>query len=331
MKKIALLAMGGTISAKGLNRTDLKDYKSGLIAGDEYLKDLPELNNLAAIDVIQIDNVSSTEINVQHWLRLKREIDSFLNDKGYDGIVITHGTNTIEETAYFLHLTVNSDKPIVLVGSQRPYTALSTDAHLNLINAIRVAIHPGSYNKGVLVALNNEINSARDVTKTDTYQLNTFHSGGVGFLGFIEPDETIEYYRSPTRLHTVESKFSQLADGVKRLPSVEIVYSYAGATGEIINHITNCGKYAGIVVAGTGAGRFSKAEEIALMKAREKGLYIVRSSRVGNGRTVGIDPYKDLRAISGDNLTPQKARILLMLSLLKLEDVSDIQNIFDTH
>lgn len=323
--------MGGTISAKGSNRIDLKDYTSGLIDGNELLQEMPEIAELAQVDVVQIDNVSSTQINETHWLTLKQDIEYYSEEKNYDGVVVTHGTSTIEETAYFLHLTVQTKKPIVFVGAQRPYTALSTDAHLNLINAFQVAIDPESYGKGVLVSLNNEINSAREVTKAHTYRLNTFHSGELGFLGMIDGNHTVKYYRTPTRRHTTTSLLNDVDWSTIEFPSVEIVYSYAGATGELIHHIVNCKKYAGIVMAGTGAGRFSKAEEEALNIARKKGLHIVRSSRVGNGRVVDISPYKHLGAISGDNLLPQKARILLMLALLKYECPTDIQHIFDTH
>src|SRR5690625_4275688 len=201
MKKIGLITMGGTISAKGTHRGDLKDYRSGLLNGEDFLKQLPELSKLANIDVFQNENISSTRINENHWVQLKNKIEHLLNENNYYGIVITHGTNTIEETAYFLHLTVNSEKPIVLVGAQRPFTALSTDAHLNLINAVRVAINPNSKSKGVMVAVNDEIHGAREVTKTNTYRLETFQSGCTGVLGFIDPDETIQYYRIPTRNH----------------------------------------------------------------------------------------------------------------------------------
>lgn len=327
MKNIALLAMGGTISAKGKNRSDLKDYRSGLLSGKDFLKHLPELSQLANIEVIQIDNISSTQINGNHWFSLKSQIDIYLNKKGFDGVVITHGTNTIEETAYFLHLTVNSKRPVVLVGAQRPFTALSTDAPLNLINAIKVAISPDSYNKGVLVAVNDEIHSAREVTKTHTYSLETFKSGEFGILGIIDPDQTVQYYREPTRSHTVHSEFSTLQD-IQVIPQVEIIYSYAGATGELIEHIVNTNKYNGIIMAGTGAGRFSKLEEEALYKARENDLAIVRSSRVGNGRVIDIAPYKKLNVISGDNLTPQKARILLILSLIKHKNLNEFRDNF---
>lgn len=329
MKKILLITLGGTISARGKNRLDLKDYRSGLIAGEFYLEDLPEIKELARVEVLDIDNISSTDINSSHWLLLKQRIELYLQEKDFDGVVITHGTNTLEETAYFLHVTVNTEKPVVLVGSQRPYTALSSDAPLNLIHAIRVAAHPDSYGKGVLVVFNQKIHSAREVTKTDTYDICGFTSGMAGCLGMIDAAHQVVYYRSPERLHTIRSEFAQMP--IHTLPAVEIVYSYAGADGTLINYIVSSGKYKGIVIAGTGAGRFSSKEKMALKKAVEQGLFVVRSNRTGNGRVLDIEPFKDLPAISGDNLNPQKCRILLALSLLKYKDVNSIQEVFQQY
>src|SRR5699024_8379805 len=199
MKRIAFFTLGGTVSAEGKSRMDLKDYTSGLIEGDYYLQQIPELANLAEIEMIPVDNVSSTEMNSNHWIRLKSEIDHYLNKENVDGAVMTHGTNTLEETAYFLHLTINSSKPVVLIGSQRPYTALSSDAQLNLFHAFKTAINPGSHGKGVLVTFNQKIHSARDVTKVDTYDLDGFQSGVMGALGYIDAAQDVVYYREPVR------------------------------------------------------------------------------------------------------------------------------------
>lgn len=329
MKKIVLITLGGTISAKGTNRLDLKDYRSGLISGEYYLEDIPEIKNLAEVEVLSIDNISSTDINSKHWLVLKEKLEFYFNEKNFDGAVITHGTNTLEETAYFLHLTLNSSKPVVLVGSQRPYTAISSDAQLNLIHAICVSTHPDSVGKGVLVAFNNKIHSAREVMKTDTYDVETFQSGQAGCIGFIDANYEVVYYRDVTRRHTKQSEFSSIK--IDELPNVEIVYSYAGANGDLINYIVSSKKYKGIVIAGTGAGRFSSGEKKAIENAIENGLFVVRSNRGGSGRVIDIEPYKDLNAISGDNLNPQKCRILLALSLLKYNDVNKIKKVFNEY
>ncbi len=329
VKKIKLIATGGTISAHHPDRTDLSNYTSGVYTGEDFLKEIPELGRVAHIDVEQLANFSSTLITPTHWLQLKKKVNKALIEENYDGVVITHGTNTLEETAYFLHLTVGSAKPVVLVGAQRPFSGLSSDAQMNLIHAIRVASSEKSIGKGVLVVLNDEISCARDVTKTNTYRLETFQSRQLGFLGYVDPDQTVQFYHSPERTHTIHSEFSTLQ--VEQLPHVEIVYSYAGTDGNLIRWLTKYGDAAGIVVAGTGAGRCSDAEEEALREARKKGIHVVLSSRVGSGRVVPIDHYKDMEAITSDNLLPQKARILLMLSLVKYNDPKQIQQLFDQY
>lgn len=329
--KVVLFTMGGTISAKGKDEIDFKDYVSGLISGPELLQEIPQIEKIAHVTIEAIDHISSTQINEQHWLTLKQKLEHYLEEKNYTGAIISHGTNTLEETAYFLHLTVNSKKPIVLVGAQRPFTAVSTDVHLNLLNAFQVAVARESIGKGVLVVMNNEIHSARDVTKGHTYRVNAFHSGELGMLGMIEADHRIQYYRSPTKKHTTTSVFKQLKSSIKKFPRIEIVYSYAGTENYLIDYIAESGRYDGFVIAGTGAGRFSKKEEEAIQRAQEKGLYIVRCSRVGNGRVVHIEPFEILNTIAGDNLLVQKARILLMLSLLKFDDIEDIEHVFSTH
>lgn len=329
--KVVLFTMGGTISAKGKNETDLKDYISGLISGTELLKEIPQIEEIAKVTIEAVDHISSTQINEQHWLTLKQQLEYYLEEKNYTGAIISHGTNTLEETAYFLHLTVNSEKPIVLVGAQRPFTALSTDVHLNLLNAFQVVTAKESIGKGVLVVMNNEIHSARDVTKGHTYRMNAFHSGDLGMLGLVEADHTVQYYRSPIKYHTTTSAFKAIDPSMLKIPKVEIIYSYAGTENHLIDYIVDSELYDGIVIAGTGAGRFSKMEEKALMRARKKGLHIVRCSRVGKGRVIDIEPFEELKAIAGDNLLVQKARILLMLSLVKFTDVKDIEQIFLTH
>lgn len=330
-KNIVLLSLGGTISARGRDETDLKDYVSGLVSGEELLKEIPQVSKWANVHPLAIDQVSSTEINEEHWVSLRETLEHYLIDGDFDGAVITQGTNTIEETAYFLHLTMNTNKPIILVGAQRPFTALSTDVHLNLLNAFQVASDPRTKRQGVIVLLNNELHSARDVTKGQTYRLQAFHSGDFGLLGVIDGEQNVEYYRQPIRKHTITSDFSKMSLSINQFPKVEIVYSYAGATNFLIDQIVQSGEYAGIVVAGTGAGRFSKTEELALIEARKQGLHVVRSSRVGKGRVVPIDAYNNLEFINGDNLIPQKARILLMLALMKYERLVDIQKVFLAH
>lgn len=329
MKHIVVIEMGGTISAKGIDRLDLKDYESGQYTGKHFLNQLPEIQNLANVSFDSFTGVSSTKITTSHWIGLRKKIIHYLNEKDVDGIVITHGTNTIEETAYFLHLTIPSHKPVVCVGAQRPFTALSSDAHLNLINAIRVAASDEAYDKGVLVVLNDEINCAREATKTNTYRLESFQSNQLGFLGYVDTDQTVQFYRTPSRKHTLNSEFSTLT--FDSLKEVEITYSYAGATGDIIRYLIMTEAYSGIVLAGTGAGLASPDELDALADAANKGIHVIRSNRVGSGRVVPIKPYEKYPFISGDNLLPQKARILLMVALLKYNNTEDIQTVFNTY
>src|SRR5690625_1905812 len=271
MKRIKVLATGGTISAHHHNRLNLRNYESGYYSVEEVLKRIPEIEKIATVDIEQMANISSTLINTSHWLSLREKVQKCVNDQQYDGVVITHGTNTVEETAYFLHLTVNSNKPIVLTGAQRPLSALSSDAPLNLLNAIKVAASDAAYEKGVLVLLNDQISSARSVSKMNTYRLETFQSLEQGYLGFIDPDDEVVFYQAPLRKHTYLSSFSTKC--FDKLPDVGIVYSYAGANGDIIKHLTKCGMK-GIVVAGTGAGRCSYDEEKAIEEARRAGVVV---------------------------------------------------------
>lgn len=329
MKHIHIIEMGGTISAQGVNRLDLKDYTSGIFHHKDFLTQIPEINEIASVSFTSFSKISSTKITSNHWIQLRQTIIDTINKNDVDGFVVSHGTSTLEETAYFLHLTVPTDKPIVFVGAQRPFTALSSDAALNLIQAIRVAASDEAIGKGVLVVLQDEISSARDVTKQSTYRLDTFQSNKHGFLGVVDTDYTVQFYREPLRKHTINSIFSSI--DFSNLPEVEIVYSYAGASNVLIDAVVDHGKYKGIVMAGTGAGLMSPDELTGLQRAAEHGLFIVRSSRVGSGRVVPIKQYEKYNFISGDDLLPQKARILLMVSLLRYNDVKQIQQIFDTY
>lgn len=326
LKQIALLGTGGTISALGENELDYKDYATGSLSLEEMVGQIPMLASLAHYSVEQISNRSSCDLDASDWLRMKERIDYYLQQKEVDGVVITHGTSTLEETAYFLHLTMNTDKPIILVGAQRPFNVIGTDAISNLHHAIRVAIAPESRGKGVLVVLNDQISSAREATKADTYRLHTFVPSPSGYLGMVDPDQTVQYYRHPVRKHTSHSEFA--TQTLTELPQVAIVYSYSGASGDLIRFLTQSKEYEGIVVAGTGAGRVTTDEEEALAYAAKQGVTVVLSSRVGNGRVVPIEKYARYPFVTADNLLPQKARILLMLALTRTNDPAVIQQYF---
>ncbi|MGQ0735321.1 MAG: asparaginase [Acidobacteriota bacterium] len=326
---VYVLATGGTISGKGATPTSLTEYRSGTLLGDELVAAVPAIADVARVRVEQVANLSSTDITIAHWLTLARRINQiFDTDPGVAGVVITHGTNTLEETAYFLNLTVRHDRPVVLVGAMRPATALSADGPLNLLSAVRTAVAPEARGKGALVVLNDEINGARDVTKTSTYRVETFQAPELGLLGYVDGDQ-VSFYRSSTRRHTASSEFDvrELAD----LPRADILYSYVEPATTLAKALVDSG-VAGIVIAGTGAGGMSSRERDALLPllALPEGRrpVIVRSSRTGSGRVVGTAEYDRLGLIPADTLSPQKARILLMLALSKTRNVNEIRRMF---
>jgi L-asparaginase len=214
--RVWVLSTGGTISGRGDTRTNLTDYRSGSVLGEQLVAAVPEIAQIADVKVEQIVNVSSTDISLDNWLTMARRINAiFAADAGVAGVVITHGTNTLEETAYFLNLTVRHDRPVVLVGSMRPSTAISADGPLNLLNGVRTALAPDARGKGALVVLNDEINAARDVTKTNTYRVETFRAPELGLLGYVDGDQ-VSFYRASTKRHTSNSEFD--VSGVSALP-----------------------------------------------------------------------------------------------------------------
>ena len=219
---VVVIATGGTIAGRGASSTSLSNYKAGALAGEELVKAVPEIKQYADVRVEQLFNVSSSDLTVANWLELANRINTiFAGDPKVAGIVVTHGTNTLEETAYFLNLTVKHDRPVVVVGAQRPATAIGSDGPLNLLNAIRTASAPEARGKGVLVVMNDEINGARDVTKTSTYRVETFRSPDFGFLGYVDADK-VSFYRASTKRHTAQSEFN--VNAATDLPKVDIVY-----------------------------------------------------------------------------------------------------------
>jgi L-asparaginase len=324
-----VLSTGGTIAGQGSSSTDLSNYKPGSISGEQLVKAVPQIAIVADIKVEQIANVSSSDLTIEHWLTLAKRIQRIIaEDPGVAGFVVTHGTNTLEETAYFLNLTVRSDKPVVLVGAMRPATAISADGPLNLLNAVRTAIAPESRGKGALIVLNDEINAAREATKTNTLRVETFRAPEFGLLGYVDEDK-VSFYRQSTKRHTINSEFDVMS--LTQLPKVSILYSYLEPDVAPIAAVTKSGAK-GIVFAGGGNGVLSTFEETALkdvlalpMASRPA---LVRSSRTGNGRVLPSNEYDPMGLIPADTLSPQKARILLMLALTKTSDVKEIRRIF---
>ena len=324
---VVVLSTGGTIAGKGAATTALSEYKAGQILGEELVAAVPEIKQYANVRVEQVVNVGSPDITIADWLTIAKRINAiFAEDANVAGVVITHGTNTLEETAYFLNLTVKHDRPVVLVGAQRPATAISADGPLNLLSAIRTAGAPVSRGKGVMVVMNDEINGAREVTKSNTYRAEAFRSGELGFLGYVDPDEVV-FYRMSTKRHTARSEFD--VSTMKELPRVDIVYSYIEPDTSPIKALQGIGAK-GIVFAGTGAGGVSKFEKEAVnvLLAQPTKPVLVRASRTGNGRVISRTDYDKLGWIPGDNLNPQKARILLMLALTKTSDANEIRRMF---
>ena len=326
---VYVLSTGGTIAGAGSSSTDLSNYKSGSILGEQLVKAVPQISAIADVRVEQIVNVSSSDITLDNWLTLAKRIQKIIADTpAVAGVVITSGTNTLEETAYFLNLTIRSDTPVVLVGSMRPSTAMSADGPLNLLNAMRTAISPDARGKGALIVLNDEINAARDTTKTNTLRVETFRAPELGLLGYIDEDK-VSFYRSTTKRHTASSEFDVAS--LTQLPKVSILYSYIEPDATLIKAVITGGAK-GIVFAGTGNGALSVFEETAVkevnaMPAASRPA-LVRSSRVGNGRVIATAEYDALGIIPSDTLNPQKARILLMLALTKTADLKEIRRMF---
>jgi L-asparaginase len=336
LPQVRVIATGGTIAGRGASSTSLSNYEPGALLGDELVNAVPEIKRHAEVRVEQLFNVNSSDLTVANWITLANRINKILaDDPAVAGIVVTHGTNTLEETAYFLNLTVKHDRPVVVVGAQRPSTAISADGPLNLLNAVRTAAAPQARGKGVLVVMNDEINGARDVTKTSTYRVETFQSPGLGFLGYVDAD-TVSFYRASTRRHTTASEFD--LNGVAELPRVDIVYSYVETNAAVLQALISSGTK-GIVFAGAGAGALSRAERAALKKlipsADGSAPVLVRSSRVGSGRviadTADRDDYDALGVVPADTLNPQKARVLLMLALSRTRDPGEIKRMFSEY
>lgn len=330
LPRVAIIITGGTIDSVGQDRLDLAWYfEAGkrLGSGDLVAK-VPELKSMARIEEIPFRRLPSHGLVDKDWLDLVRTIHVVFDENRADGIVITHGTNTIEETAYFLNLTLKSDKPMVLVGSMRPSSALSADGYLNIVQAVRVAADSSSKGRGVLLVMNDTIFAARDVTKTATYRLQALQGRDLGPLGYADADGKVLYSHRTVKKHTVETEFN--VQRLESLPRVDVVVSYVGADGVMIDAAIAAGAK-GIVSAGTGAGRPTPMEDHALDRATQKGAVVCISSRVGSGRVARSPALVRRRFVASDNLQPWKARVLLSLALTKTSNPDEIQRMFDTY
>ena len=325
---IYILATGGTIAGSGSGALDTS-YTSGTVTVDKLIAAVPEINKIATIKGEQISNIGSQEMNNEVWFKLANRVNELLTSGKADGIVITHGTDTMEETAYFLNLVVKSDKPIVMVGAMRNSGSLSADGPLNIFNAVNVAINKEAVGKGVMVVMNDEIHAAREVTKTNTTAVDTFKSPNSGKIGTVFYGN-VKFYMNPVRKHTVNSAFD--ITKIKELPRVDIIYSHSNDNPDFVNLAVKNGAK-GIINAGMGNGNpFPSALE-ALGEAVKGGVVVVRDSRVGSGETTLNGEVDDGKYgfLASDNLNAQKARVLLMLALTQTTDKAKIQEFFLTH
>lgn len=325
LPNIVILATGGTIAGSAESGTQA-GYTSGQVGIETMIEAVQGIRKVANISGEQIANVGSQDISVKIWLDLARRINELLATDDVDGIVITHGTDTQEETAYFLNLVVKSDKPVVTTGSMRPSTAVSAEGPLNLYNAVAVAASPKSKGRGVLVVMNDQIHSPQAVTKTNTTSVQTFMSPMQGLIGAVLYGQ-LEFYRKPHNIHTTNSEFS--VEGVKELPRVDIVYACADMSSDLIDLSVKAGAK-GIVIAGVGNGNMTAAALEAAKKAADNGIVVVRSTRVPTGYVLRNGEVNDdkYNTIASDELNSQKSRVLLMLCLLKDRSLDEIQEIF---
>ena len=328
LPRIAVIGTGGTISSLGASSLDVLDYPDfgQKLTAAALLDRFPETRLVAEPVPLTIRQVGSTEIGPTEWIELRALIHRIARDEAATaGFVITHGTATLEETAFFLNLTVAVSQPVVLVGAQRPASAIGTDAGMNLVNALRVAGSPEARGKGVLVLLNDEINAARDVVKTSTYRLQTFRSLDFGALGHVDGDG-VHFYRAPLGAHMPEGPFATL-DLKEPLPRVDIIYSYAGADGALVDAAVAAGAR-GLVSAGFAPGSPTPDQRAAFERAAKAGIVVVQCTRAASGRVAPRRRLRETGIIAGEDLSPQKARILLMLALTAASDSAAIQQLF---
>jgi L-asparaginase len=327
LPRVRLVATGGTIS----NRN------GGRLTAEELVTLMPNVGRYARPEFEQFTNVASSQLTLEQWLALAKRINQLYRDEpDLSGVVVTSGTDTLEELAYFLDLTIRSDKPVVVVGSMRNPSTLGYEGAANLLEGFRVAADPAARGRGVMVVLNDEINAAREATKTDALRLHTFQTRGYGLLGVVDSDRVV-FYRKVEKKHTAQSEFDVTT--LTSLPRVDVILTYQGAPGDLIKAAVDNGAK-GIVVATAGAGATSGTQGEGIAYALEKGVFVVRTARAGSGRIAARLPAANpsataaaaenprARSIAGEDLAPVKARVLLMLALAKTQNAADIQRMF---
>ncbi len=326
---IVVLATGGTIAGVADSPAQTSGYKAASLGVDEILESVPELKKIKNINITseQVLQIASQNFTNEDWLKLAKKVNELA--KTHDGIVITHGTDILEETAYFLSLVINTEKPIVLVGAMRPATSISADGPMNLYNAVLVANSDLSRKKGVLVVMNDSIYDARNVIKNNNYKVDAFSSPNTGALGFVHNGE-VSFISTLDKTHTYYSEFN--IEDIKKLPKVDIFFGSAGANATYID-VARKDKIDAIVYAGSGNGSMSASVEKAMIEARKAGVVIIRSSRIPSGHVARNGEANDdvNNFIASYDLTPQKARILVMLGLTKNKDTKYLQSLFSKY
>ena len=321
--KIMIIGTGGTIAGTGNGASELTEYRAGSIGVDELVQAVPTLDMYGPFESIQFSNIDSSDMSPYRWVRLAKLVNEVARREDIGGIVITHGTDTMEETSYFLHLTVDTDKPVVMTGSMRPATALSADGPVNLLQAVQVARSESAKHQGVLVVMNGYIDSAREVTKLHTTDVATFGNAQLGHMGCVQNGQAYFYY-SPCRKHTSSSEFI-ISEEVE-LPAVGIVNLYAGMDTDVLEFVAQ--RSEGLVVGGFGHGTLPQSVRDRLKKIT---IPKVRSSRIGNGIVSSHSSDVKEGFLVSDSLSPVKARILLMLALQKERSRDELQDIFQTY
>lgn len=329
LPRVALILTGGTIDSVGVSRLDLAWYNenSTHLGAGELVRTVAELEDIAEVVHVPFPGFNSGVLDYAAWLHLARTVRGLLDDDACDGVVITHGTNVMEETAYFLHLTVCSAKPVVVVGAMRPSSALGTDGALNLLRAVQVAASDQARGHGVLVVLNDTVFAARDVTKSSTYRVQAMQGAELGPLGFADADGQVVFYHRHLAAPASGPRFDPA--GLDGLPRVDVLVSHVGADGTFVDAAVAAGAR-GIVSAGFGAGRTTSAESEAYDRAVAAGVVVCQSTRVGSGRVVRSPSFIRRKLVAADNLQPWKARVLLALALSRSDDPDRIQEWFDT-
>ena len=325
---VVIVATGGTIAGSAESQT-AAGYTSGAVGVDILIAAVPQLKDIANVTGEQVASIGSQDMNDEVWLKLGNRVNALLADAKTDAVTVTHGTDTLEETSYFLTLVTKSNKPVVLTGSMRPSTAMSADGPLNIYNAVAIAADPGARGRGVLVAVDDDIHSAHDIVKRHTTDVATFSSGEAGLVGAALFGKNI-WYRTPAAVHTAKSEFS--LSGLTALPRVDIIYAHANMSPDIITSVAANGAK-GIVIAGVGDGNMTAPALEAVKAAVAKGVVVVRSSRTNGGiirRNIEVNDDQ-LNTVASMELNPSKARVLLQLALTKTSDPKKIQGYFDRY